>query len=71
MLQKEILEQKAFWKNGYIRYWDYENNQWMRYSNIDVALKSLNNSKDITLEFLSEVMFKIQCNLINVILINI
>src|SRR5581483_6644187 len=44
---------KAFWKDGYIREWDYETNQWKRYGQM-VALKCLNNSKDITLEFLNE-----------------
>ena len=51
---------KAIWKDGYIRYWDYETNQWNRENYDDyitVALKSLNNSKDITLEFLNEVIF--------------
>ena len=50
---------KANWKDGFIVYWDNETNQWKRsvdiYGNKSVALKSLNNSKDITLEFLNEV----------------
>ena len=46
---------KANWKDGYIRNWDYETNQWERLKSVMVALKSLNNSKDITLEFLNEV----------------
>jgi hypothetical protein len=49
---------KAIWKDGYIIGWDYETNQWKRdkFGNpMFVALKSLNNSKDITLEFLNEV----------------
>ena len=51
---------KAIWKDGHIRYWDYETNQWNRNNDEfyrTVALKSLNNSKDITLEFLKEVIF--------------
>ncbi|RIA90250.1 hypothetical protein C1645_160393 [Glomus cerebriforme] len=49
---------KAFWKDGPIEYWDYETNQWNRSKyHKSVALKSLNNSKDITLEFLNEVIF--------------
>ena len=48
---------KAKWKDGYIRYWNYETNQWNRRNNWCVALKSLNNSKDITSEFLNEVIF--------------
>ena len=46
---------KANWKDGYIENWDYKTNQWKRYGNNIVALKCLNNSKDITLEFLNEV----------------
>jgi hypothetical protein len=49
---------KAIWKDGFIRWWDYEAKQWKRdkFGNLMfVALKSLNNSKDITLEFLNEV----------------
>jgi hypothetical protein len=48
---------KAIWKDGYIIYWDSENNQWKRYNhnNFTVVLKSLHNSKDITAEFLSRV----------------
>ena len=49
---------KAIWKDGYILNWDYETNQWKRYKNKLVALKSLNNSKDITWEFLNEVIFQ-------------
>jgi hypothetical protein len=48
---------KAIWKDGYILNWDYETNQWDRAKSFTVALKSLNNSKDITLEFLNEVIF--------------
>ena len=46
---------KANWKDGFIGYWNYETNQWKRYDSGFVALKCLNNSKDITLEFLNEV----------------
>jgi hypothetical protein len=49
---------KAIWKDGYIENWNYKTNQWYRsYSNDFVALKSLNNSKDIKIEFLKEVIF--------------
>ncbi|UZO13096.1 uncharacterized protein OCT59_004602 [Rhizophagus irregularis] len=42
---------KAIWKDGYIESWDFENNQWKRCNkNTKVALKRLNNSKDITNE---------------------
>src|SRR5581483_11073761 len=46
---------KAIWKDGRIHNWDYETNQWKRWESVMVALKCLNNSKDITLEFLNEV----------------
>ena len=50
---------KANWKNGYILNWDYETNQWKRYyGDWFVALKCLNNSKDITSEFLNEVILQ-------------
>ena len=39
-----------------IRKWDIKNQNWVRRdSNKFVALKSLNNSKNVTLEFLNEV----------------
>ena len=47
---------RAKWINGHIDYWDNENKNWKRYySNNFVALKSLNNSKNVTLEFMNEV----------------
>ena len=46
---------KAKWKDGRIENWNYETNQWYRNYIGFVALKSLNNSKDVTLEFLNEV----------------
>ena len=46
---------KANWKEGYIHNWDYETNQWKRWESVMVALKCLNNLKDITSEFLNEV----------------
>ena len=49
---------KATWKDGYIQYWDSENNQWERYTYDKlVALKCLHNSQDITDEFLREVRY--------------
>ena len=39
---------KANWNDGYILNWNYETNQWYRRRNRMVALKCLNNSKDIT-----------------------
>ena len=54
---------KAIWKDGYIKKWDYETNQWKIYEDIYedtlfVVLKCLNNSKDITSEFLNEVILQ-------------
>ena len=46
---------KAIWKDGYIRSLDFENHQWIRSGIMDVALKCLHNSQDITDEFLREV----------------
>jgi hypothetical protein len=55
---------KAIWKDGFIKKWDTENNQWIRskcldkdYENYPVVLKSLHNSQDITSEFLREVSY--------------
>jgi hypothetical protein len=46
---------KANWIDGYIARW-YKNKNWGRVrQNELIALKSLNNSKDITLEFIDEV----------------
>ncbi|RIA94885.1 hypothetical protein C1645_817364 [Glomus cerebriforme] len=47
---------KATWIDGSIQCWDNENQNWKRYNlNKEVALKSLNNSKNVTLEFINEV----------------
>ena|SRR5438128_2703985 len=47
---------RANWIDGFIDKWDIKNQNWVRtYSNKFVALKSLNNSKNVTLDFLSEV----------------
>ena len=50
---------KAIWKDGFIRSWDSENNQFKRKKDDEkghpVALKCLHNSQDITVEFLKEV----------------
>jgi hypothetical protein len=48
---------KATWKDGYIDYWDSNNNQWYRRGKREVALKCLHNSQDITDEFLREVRY--------------
>src|SRR6266480_4565056 len=44
---------RANWINGNIRNWNIENQNWKRNDpNMFVALKSLNNSKNVTLEFI-------------------
>ena len=49
---------KVNWKDGFITNWNYETNQWDRYNIRTVALKCLNNSKDITSGFLNEVILQ-------------
>ena len=46
----------AEWPEGYIRYWDIENQEWYRRDIGEVALKSLDNSSDISSDFLNEVI---------------
>jgi hypothetical protein len=48
---------KANWIDGKISYWSYYDQNWIReYQNMIVELKSLNNLKNITLEFTNEVL---------------
>ena len=48
---------KANWIDGPMGKLDDENENWIRYNqNKFVALKSLNNSKNVTLEFMNEVL---------------
>ncbi|RGB26939.1 kinase-like domain-containing protein [Rhizophagus diaphanus] len=62
---------RANWKDGYICGWNSENNQWERYKynyeDFLVALKSLNNSQDISPEFLKEIQSNTTINSYNVI----
>ena len=49
---------KAFWIDGYIQYWDINQTKWYRneYSeDKDIALKCLNDSQNLTADFLQEV----------------
>ncbi|RGB34000.1 kinase-like domain-containing protein [Rhizophagus diaphanus] len=49
---------KANWIDGYIHKWNKYNNNWERQDkNMFVALKSLNYSKNITLELMNEMIF--------------
>ena len=46
----------AEWPEGYIYFWDIENQKWKRCSSIKVALKSLDNTSNISKDFLMEVI---------------
>ncbi|CAG8463497.1 3775_t:CDS:2, partial [Acaulospora morrowiae] len=46
---------KAKWKGGRILYFDSETQDWKRSGDMDVVLKSLHDSKDITKEFFNEI----------------
>ncbi|RIA91684.1 hypothetical protein C1645_821700 [Glomus cerebriforme] len=62
-IDKLIQESQINAKNGYEKLkWYYRLNQWFRSGNTSVALKSLNNSKDITLEFLNEIKLHLKMN---------
>ncbi|PKC58242.1 kinase-like protein [Rhizophagus irregularis] len=50
----------ANWKDGYITYWNKKKNQWKRDGKTTVALKTLNNSQNITLEFINQVMLHLK-----------
>ena len=46
----------ADWPEGNIQNWNIENRKWNKYSDQKVALKSLDNSSDISTDFLNEVI---------------
>jgi hypothetical protein len=46
---------KAKWDDGYIRYWNIDQNKWERWTIEYIVLKKLNNSQNITADFLQEV----------------
>ncbi|RHZ78538.1 hypothetical protein Glove_162g65 [Diversispora epigaea] len=52
----------AIWKEGPIKKWNIQQKQWERSDNEEVALKSLNNSQNITAEFLNEFKNHLTCN---------
>ncbi|CAB4437980.1 unnamed protein product [Rhizophagus irregularis] len=61
---------RAVWIDGDIDGWDNKNQNWERYEpNMFVALKSLNNSENVTLEFINEITLhnKIGANTANVV----
>ncbi|EXX51580.1 Bck1p [Rhizophagus irregularis DAOM 197198w] len=49
----------ADWPEGNIEYWDIENQKWVYESSIKVALKSLENSSNISNDFLNEIRYYI------------
>ncbi|GBC25797.2 kinase-like domain-containing protein [Rhizophagus irregularis DAOM 181602=DAOM 197198] len=55
--RKEVY---AEWSGGYIGYWDIENQKWIRRTNYKAALKSLDNSSDISINFLNEITSYLQ-----------
>ncbi|RIA81096.1 kinase-like domain-containing protein [Glomus cerebriforme] len=57
----------AKWPEGDILYWNIENQNWYRSSHKQVALKSLDNSSDISSEFLNEIKSHLQIHLLDVI----
>jgi hypothetical protein len=50
---------KAKWIDGYIRLWNISQNKWTRWGTKDIVLKCLNNSKNLTTDFLQEVLYVI------------
>ncbi|UZO15506.1 uncharacterized protein OCT59_006926 [Rhizophagus irregularis] len=68
-INKEISNKiySADWPEGNIYSWSIENQEWKRYSNKKVALKSLANSSDISIDFLNEVKSHIQIYTRNII----
>ena len=45
----------AEWPEGYITYWNINNQMWYRSIGYEMALKGLDNSSDISTDFLNEV----------------
>ncbi|RGB40438.1 kinase-like domain-containing protein [Rhizophagus diaphanus] len=50
---------KADWPEGNIDYWDIENQELVRESNVKVVLKSLDNSSNMSNDFLNEIKYYI------------
>ncbi|CAB4414705.1 unnamed protein product [Rhizophagus irregularis] len=55
------------WPEGHIEYWDIENQKWHRYCWEKYALKSLNNSSNISSDFLNEIKSHLQIYLLDVV----
>ncbi|EXX72468.1 Cdc15p [Rhizophagus irregularis DAOM 197198w] len=56
----------AEWPEGHIKYWDIENQKWYRFI-YKYALKRLNNSLDISLDFLNEIKSHLQIYLNDIV----
>src|ERR1043166_1217242 len=54
---------KAKWIDGSISWWNVNQNKWDRFTNSNIILKCLNNSQNLTTDFLQEV-----CNLLLIII---
>ncbi|CAG8726552.1 16142_t:CDS:2, partial [Acaulospora morrowiae] len=48
------------WKDGFILYFDNKNQKWKRQGEMEVVLKGLHNSKNITEEFLDEIKLQMR-----------
>ncbi|EXX57640.1 kinase-like domain-containing protein [Rhizophagus irregularis DAOM 181602=DAOM 197198] len=57
----------AEWPEGYIWYWDIENQKWERVKNCKVALKSLDNSSEICTDFINEIKTYLQIYIRNIV----
>ncbi|CAB4414750.1 unnamed protein product [Rhizophagus irregularis] len=57
----------AEWPEGFIEYWDIENQKWYRDSMNKYVLKSLNNSSDICSDFLNEIKSHLQIYIFNIV----
>ncbi|CAB4414707.1 unnamed protein product [Rhizophagus irregularis] len=57
----------AKWPEGHIDYWDIENQKWHRVCLDKYALKSLNNSSNISSDFLNEIKSHLQIHLYDVV----
>ncbi|GES90901.1 kinase-like domain-containing protein [Rhizophagus clarus] len=57
----------AQWPEGYIESWDIENERWERWANVTVALKSLDDSSDMSAEFVNEIKSHLQIHLWDII----
>jgi hypothetical protein len=46
---------RAKWIDGYIRYWNNDQNKWKRNYYVDIVLKVLNNSQNLTVDYLQKI----------------